>query len=534
MNRHLCFGACMALVSSVAVAGDRQIGVDPMLSVTWSTLTGGATTPPPTVGNNMQAGFWQRSSGARPGVGSINTGVVEFQLPENAPQRIRSATLEFRARAVQCAGAEPVVFEVFGYPGNGKADHADSMSGVRLARMSADCKDNPAFTQPIDVTNLVRQLSVPSGLRFAGINVRKMNNRALPSLFGFSAAKLTIVVADQDLAISPTSGPVAGAGADGTQQNDPGNLLGRLAGAAATVIAGGGSKPSQKEGREQAAAAIKDAANAAPAGPAADAGAPPAAGGVTPGVAASTAPATGIASTAGAAASSVPAASAATVNVDIVGLKLGMSLAEIKRGLHAHSPEMKLDETRGIVNNVAATEYLSWVIARAAQRAPEGSADAIGVHFPPPPNAHRAMFIERFTSFQRDAYPLFVTLEAALVKKFGAPSFKSEGMILWTWNVAGVQIVENSVAARCGKFAPIDPPARGQNVLFNGYKTAGCGVTVYARYERGTGPSNRDLVRWLSISMIDDTRFEDMRQAAARFATQATRETASKVAAPKL
>lgn len=360
MNRHVCLGACLALASSVAFAGDRQIGVDPMLSVTWSTLTGGTTTPPPTVVNNMQAGFWQRSSGARPGVGSINTGVLEFQLPENAPQRIRSATLVFRARATQCAGAEPVVFEVYGYPGNGKADPADATTGVHLARISADCKDNPAFTQPIDVTNLVRQISVPSGLRFAGINVRKVNHRALPSLFGFSAAKLTIVVADQDLAIAPTSGQAAGgaAGAGGAQ-GDPGNLLGRLAGAAATVIAGGGSKQSQKEGREQAASAIKDAANAAPAGAAADAGAPPAAGGVTPGVAASSAPATGVEAAAAVAAASAPATPAAPVNVDIVGLKLGMSLAEVKRGLLAHSPEMKLDETRGIVNNVAATEYLS-------------------------------------------------------------------------------------------------------------------------------------------------------------------------------
>jgi hypothetical protein len=156
------------------------------------------------------------------------------------------------------------------------------------------------------------------------------------------------------------------------------------------------------------------------------------------------------------------------------------------------------------------------------------------VHFPPPPNAHRAIFIERFTGFQANSYPLFDTLKAALVKKFGPPSYEAEGSMLWTYNAAGVQIVDNGVAARCGKFPPTDPPARGQNVLFNGYKTAGCGITVYARYQRGTGPSDRDLVRYLSVSLTDDSRFEDMRQAAAQFATQATRATAGKVAAPKL
>jgi len=63
---------------------------------------------------------------------------------------------------------------------------------------------------------------------------------------------------------------------------------------------------------------------------------------------------------------------------------------------------------------------------------------------------------------------------------------------------------------------------------------AGLCVTVYARYERGRGPPDRDLVRWLSVSMVDDSRFEDMRQATAQFATQATRSSASGVAAPKL
>jgi hypothetical protein len=169
----------------------------------------------------MMVGFWQRSSGAKQGVGSINTGVVEFQLPENAHSESAPATLQFRARASQCAGAEPVLFEVFGYAGNGRADPADAISGVRLAQLTANCSDNPAFAQPFDVTNVIRQLSVPSGLRFVGFNVRKMNHRALPSYFGFSAAKLTIVVASEDLAIGPV-GPIgaqagAGSAAPGTQ-----------------------------------------------------------------------------------------------------------------------------------------------------------------------------------------------------------------------------------------------------------------------------------------------------------------------------
>lgn len=540
-------GAVALMVAVSASAVDREIGIDPMLSVHWSTLTGGPTTPPAQMANNMMVGFWQRSSGAKAGVGSINTGVVEFQLPENPPQRIRSATLQFKARASQCSGAEPVVFEVYGFPGNGRPDPADATMGTRLGQLTANCSDNPAFTQRIDATQLVRSLTVPSGLRFVGFNVRKMNHRAGPSFFGFSAAKLTVVVASEDVPMSATAPVATGGQADspfgnsgpsgGTAQFDAGKVVAGLAGAAATLLRGGGQQPAREQARNEAVGALSNPTSTAPAPmPVEGGGAMPAdpfpstpttsgAPSANPQVATATLPA--IATAPSVAASAAP-------KVDIVGLRLGMSIDDVKRALQAHSPAMRVDETRGIVNNVAATDYLSWVIARGPQRGSDGSGDAIGVHFPPPPNAHRAIFVERFTGFPANQYPLFDTLKQALVGKYGTPSFASEGVMLWTFNAAGAQIVDNNVNARCGKFPPTDPPARGQNVLFNGYKTAGCGTTLYVRYERNRGPSNSDTVRWMSVSLVDDSQFENMRQATAQFATQATRNAASGIAAPKL
>jgi len=538
----MVLAGCAAAFSN-AGAADREIGIDPMLSGHWSTLTGGTAPAQPTLGRNMMVGFWQRSSGAKAGVGSINTGVVEFQLPENAPQKIRSATLVFRARASQCSGAEPVVFEVFGYAGNGRPESADATSGVRLGQLTANCADNPAFSQPIDATHLVRQLTVPSGLRFAGFNVRKMNHRAGPSFFGFSAAKLTIVVAQEDVAIAPPA-PMSGGTGGGaptasgdSQQFDANKVIAGLAGAAATLLRGGGQQPAREQAKTEAIGALSNptspAATGAPAPMPVEGGAPmDVAVGSPP--AGTPAPAVASAPIAIATAPASVAAPLGAPKVDIVGLRLGMSHDEVKHALQAHSPAMRIDETRGLVNNVAATDYLSWVIARGAQRGSDGSGDAIGVHFPPPPNAHRAIFVERFTGFPANQYPLFETLRQALVGKYGAPSFASEGVMLWTFNAAGAQIVDNNVNARCGKFPPSDPPARGQNVLFNGYKTAGCGTTVYVRYERNRGPSNSDTVRWMSVSLVDDSQFEAMRQAAAGFATQATRESASRISAPKL
>jgi hypothetical protein len=62
------------------------------------------------------------------------------------------------------------------------------------------------------------------------------------------------------------------------------------------------------------------------------------------------------------------------------------------------------------------------------------------------------------------------------------------------------------------------------------YKSQGCGVTVHAQIGRAS--LNGPLSDCLSVSLIDDSSFEEIRQAAARFANQATRGTASKSVCP--
>ena len=93
--------------------------------------------------------------------------------------------------------------------GDGRADVADTQAGSRVAQFSANCSDNPAFARPIDVTAIVRQLSVASGIRHVGFNIRKGNNRQGPGLFTLSAGKLTVVLADHAVA-APPHGPGTG------------------------------------------------------------------------------------------------------------------------------------------------------------------------------------------------------------------------------------------------------------------------------------------------------------------------------------
>ena len=495
--------AIVMVLAPPALAVDRQIGVDAALTTSYSQLTGGPPSPWG-VGRGLNVGYWQRSSGAAQGVGSNNIATMEYQLPEVQPTRIRSAIFQFSGRALQCSGDEQVVVDVFAYAGDGRSDVPDSTAGTHVATLSANCKDNPAFNRPIDVTNLVRQLSVPSGVRHIGFNVRKGNNRRGPGVFGLYPGKLNIVITDQDVAV--VSAPLGGTPSGGSQV-DVGRVIGGLVGAAGTLLRGGTSKQAGNE----AAAVLSNLPMTS----------------ADPGV-------TSSATFADVAASLSD--SAAPVNVDIVGIRLGMTLDEVKRAVQTHSPGMRIDEQNGIINNAPATAYLSWLIAKSGKGAPAGSTDAIGVHFPPPPNAHRAFFVERFTGFLHGQQPLSDAIKEALVEKFGPPSAVRESAgdhgLLWTFNAAGVQIIDKSTQARCGKFTPIDPPARGQNILFNGYKSQGCGVTVHARIGRAS--LNGPLSDYLSMSLIDDSSFEEIRQASARFANQATRDTASKIGVPKL
>ena len=252
---------CVVTYAATSGAVDRQMGVDAALKTGYSQLTGGAPSPWG-VAQGVNVGFWQRSSGAAQGVGANNIATMEYQLPEVQPTRIRSAIFQFSGRAIQCSGDEQVVVDVFAYPGDGRSDVTDSTAGTRIATLSADCKDNPAFNKPIDVTHLVRQLSVPSGVRHVGFNVRKGNNRRGPGLFAVYPGKLNIVVADQDVAVAP--GPVVlGGGTSGAppasgSQVDVNRVIGGLIGAAGTLLGGGGSKPARDQAGNEAAAVLSN------------------------------------------------------------------------------------------------------------------------------------------------------------------------------------------------------------------------------------------------------------------------------------
>lgn len=197
MKRHALILLLGALSSTASIATDRTISVPPKVATSWGFLTNSTAVKQ---SRTLGVGFWQRASGAKPGVGENFASAMEFQLPEAAPNRLRSATFQFSGNPSQCVGAEPVVIDVYAYTGDGRGDVADVSAGSKVAQMSANCTDHAAFARPTDVTHIVRQTTVASGIRFVGFNVSKGNNRQGPGLFTLSAGKLTVVLADQDIA----------------------------------------------------------------------------------------------------------------------------------------------------------------------------------------------------------------------------------------------------------------------------------------------------------------------------------------------
>ena len=90
-------------------------------------------------------------------------------------------------------------------------------------------------------------------------------------------------------------------------------------------------------------------------------------------------------------------ASATPVNVDIVGLRLGMTPEEIRQTMQEHDKNFKVKEQRASLQGLPETTFLSELIGGLDRRLPVGSLDSIGAHFPPPPHKSRTIFIQRFT-----------------------------------------------------------------------------------------------------------------------------------------
>ena len=313
----------LAIASSTAWGVDRQIGVDASLKVGYSQLTGGAPSP----------WGWRKASPSvsgsavpvlHKGVGSNNIATMEYQLPEVQPTRIRSAIFQFSGRAIQCRRrtGRGRRLRVSGRRKEGRhrfdRRHArrDAVGRLRTTRRST--------SRSMSHTSCVSCRCRQACATWVSTCARATTDAALLRRVSRQAQHRRCRSGRRRGTGPGRSAAVNIAGLAGGSQVDVNRVIGGLVGAAGTLLGGGGSKPARDQAGNEAAAVLEQSAD--------DVNGPRRCAGIDGSRRGSSGRRrrAAAASTAGVLGS---APGAAPVNVDIVGIKLGMTLDEVKRAV---------------------------------------------------------------------------------------------------------------------------------------------------------------------------------------------------------
>lgn len=225
---------------------------------------------------------------------------------------------------------------------------------------------------------------------------------------------------------------------------------------------------------------------------------------------------------------------AAPAGLDVFGVKLGMTPDEARHALRARSKDLQIKEQRETVERLRGEAVFSMLNAELTERIPAGPLERFSVHFALPPAKPGAIYVARFGVFKPGQEPSLADVKTSLVKKYGEPSAVEERASDWTmvWAHApdGARMVDKTVLQRCRRHGAVatnvllaDPDSR--------YLSKGCGVALWAHMDRNQIPRAGatgfgDLASTLTLSLVDDTRFKDMRLAMKSHAAQTERQAA--------
>lgn len=224
----------------------------------------------------------------------------------------------------------------------------------------------------------------------------------------------------------------------------------------------------------------------------------------------------------------------ASGGMDVFGVKLGMTPDEARRALRARSKDLQIKEQRETVERLRGDPVFSMLNAELSERISAGPLERFSVHFALPPAESRVIYVARFGVFKPGQEPSLADVKASLVKKYGEPSAAEERASDWTlvWAQApdGTRMVDKTVLQRCRRHGSVatnvllaDPDSR--------YLSKGCGVALWAHMDRNSiqrpgAMGFGDLASTLTLSLVDDTRFKDMRLAMKSHAAQTERQAA--------
>lgn len=124
--------------------------------------------------------------------------------------------------------------------------------------------------------------------------------------------------------------------------------------------------------------------------------------------------------------------------LDIVGLRLGMTVAEAKAGLKAYDPAAKIAEHRqyysysdGVNNGLRSPDFVFYIgMSRKIIEGNQWGDEAISLFFSPTSNDQRVTAIIR-RQHNTPNPPTGLQYRDALIKKYGAPIDESSGRLRW-------------------------------------------------------------------------------------------------------
>jgi hypothetical protein len=129
--------------------------------------------------------------------------------------------------------------------------------------------------------------------------------------------------------------------------------------------------------------------------------------------------------------------------LDIVGVHLGMSLAQAKSAVTQHRKDMSWNEVKGDLG-IQEDQYLASAYAQGGKATATGREETMQLIFSAPPGDPKVLAVSRSLSFDASQAPTVENLASSLKEKFGQPSDDAppipqnpRRVLVWAWNKSG-------------------------------------------------------------------------------------------------
>jgi hypothetical protein len=126
--------------------------------------------------------------------------------------------------------------------------------------------------------------------------------------------------------------------------------------------------------------------------------------------------------------------------VDIVGLRLGMTVDEAKAALQAYDPAITINEYRqhytysdGVTHGLRSQDFVFYIeISRKIVEGNQWGDESIALYFSPTPDDQRVTYLTRNLSNTPNP-PTAQQFRDALIEKYGTPADESAGLLKWVF-----------------------------------------------------------------------------------------------------